>query len=90
MILNARRVFHGGTGEEECACVHSMPKRLGDCETTFMHPVNGPLGLSTMHCGREAELIHLQLDVWNQLFSLIYISRTSLTLKVVNEITADM
>lgn len=51
------------------------------CEAPFMCSVNGPLGLSTMYCGREKGLIHRELDLWNWCSSLIYmyISWTSLT-----------
>lgn len=56
-----------------------------------MYSVNGPLGFRTVYGGREEGLIYLELNLWSQYFRLIYIyiSRTSLTAKVLDEITAD-
>lgn len=49
MILNARRIFHIGTGDELCEHLGTAGKaNFESCEATFLHSVNEHLGLSTV------------------------------------------
>lgn len=85
-----------GTGEEQCERLGTACRAdLEGCETPFMCSVKEPLGWNTIYCRRERGLIHQELDLWNQFYSLIYIyiSRTSLTVRgavALDGITADM
>lgn len=87
MILTARRMFCTGIAEEHCVPLHSTQSNLVKWESALIHTVNGPMGLSTTDQGREAVLIHLER--WEQLFSLIYIGMTSLSVQAVYRIMAD-
>lgn len=81
MTLIAGRIFHPGTRDKHCEHLGTACKAdFEGCETPFMCSANRPFCLSTMYCGWEKALIYQELDLWNQFFSLIYISRT-LTLR---------
>lgn len=58
MILNARRIFHIGTGDELCEHLGTAGKaNFESCEATFLHSVNEHLGLSTVFYERERGFI---------------------------------
>lgn len=74
MILNARRIFHVGIGEEHWASGHSMHSRfLRLWDSYLCVQLMNPGGLSTLYCGREKGLICQEVDLWKRFFSLIYI-----------------